>query len=505
MEELQQTDDTLELTDEQLLDLDNQLTRGSALESLYYLNKEVLKHQQMTDSTHGEFCKLVDDWETKHSLFLLPRGTFKSSIITEGYTIQTLLRDPNKMVLVYCETYTKALDYVRAIREHIEDEVCEVFGNVKDQRYWREEGFRVSGRTKKGKEASVTPSGIDKPATGYHYDLIICDDLLGETNTNTADQMEKVKRRFQELHSILNPGGRIVVIGTIWDEDDLYCNIIKSEGVDSKDWDKLLKDRVLIGKHWNVYIRQAKDDNGYFFPELLNEESLSKIENGQSVEKHKMQYYNDPRRLTNTVFTEEMRDKAKSLYASLPKGSEGRPETTERYILVDPAISQTERADFTGIIELGVTQDGIWVVLQALQVKLDTEQLLDTIITMQNQSKPKMVSLESRGFQKVIVQWLHKKRKELGLYFRVFEYDPGNKESKAQRIETLLPRFKQGGIAYSEDMVELDQQLRKYPDFTSREHEDVLDALAQATTVVQRRMPLPVNPEDMKDGIRNLF
>ena len=456
----------------------------------------------MTKNTHGELCDLITEWQNKNCLFLLPRGTFKSSIITEGLVIQELLNDPNKTVLVYCETYTKAIDYVREIREHFSNHVSKYFGNIKDERYWREQGFRVKGRTRQSKEASVTPSGIDKPATGYHYDLIICDDLIGETNSGTADQLEKAQRRFEELHSILNPGGRIIVLGTIWDENDIYCNIIKQEGIEIKDWDKILKARKVIGKDWNIYIRQIKEGDKYFFPEKYNDKTLSKIERAQSDHHHKKQYYNDPRRLSNTIFTEEMRDMAKKLWSDEAIKNNGTPRVENKYILIDPAISQTERADYTGIIVLGVNLENKWFLIEAMQVKLDTEQLIETVITLYKQHHPKLVSMEARGFQKVILQWLHKRRKELGLYFKVYEYDPGNKLSKEQRIETLLPRFKSGTIGYSENMVELDYMLRKYPDFSSREHEDILDALAQATTVITKPTFLPCSPEDKKAYIK---
>lgn len=499
------------VSDEELLELDNDLTKERALSDLYFLNREILKHNPehgcyMNKEVHGEFCSLIENWKDKMSLFLLPRGTYKTSIITEGYVIQKLLRDRNETVLIYCETYTRALKYVRAIREHFEDDVKEVFGNVKDPTYWREEGFRLKGRTIKGKEPSVTPGGIDKPGTGDHYSLIIVDDIHGETNTTNPDQIEKANNRLEELFSVLKPGGRIVIIGTIWDEQDVYCRIIKKEGVKtSKDWDKLILNKILIGKTWNIYLRQAKIGDMHVFPEVLGKEALDLIEGSQSSSKHKMQYYNDPRKLTDVVFTEEMRDRAKALWADAPKDNDGKPKTIERYIFCDPAESQTARADFTGLVVMGIDEKDNWFFLEAIQVKLDTEEIQDSLITLRNQYKPLIVSVESKGFQKILIQWLRKKIRAMGLYFRINEYEPGNKLSKAKRIETLLPRFKAGTIGYSENMVVLDQQLRRYPNFTSREHDDVLDAAAQATTVIQRRLRKEPAKEDTLPEIKQLF
>lgn len=493
------------LSDEELLELEMIAKQERAKKDLFYLNKEILKHTETTRNTHGELCKILDEWRDKNAIYLLPRGTFKSSIITEGFVIQELLRDPNKTVMVYCETYTKALDYVRAIREHFEHHIIPVFGNIKDESYWREGGFRLGNRTILGKEASVTPSGIDKPATGTHFDIIICDDLIGETNSNTPEQLAKVKRRFQELHSILNPGGKIIVVGTIWDEDDLYCDLIREEGYDTKNWDDLLKIRKMEGKDWNVYIRTAKDGDKYFFPERLNEEALAKISRGQADDHHKKQFYNDPRAVSNQVFTQEMRDNAKQLWHDAEKDHTGVPRVLEKFIFVDPAVSVSNRADYTGIVILGRDAIDNWFVLDCMQVRLDTEELLETIIALRNQYLPRFVSLESKGFSKVIVQWLERRRKERGLYFKIREYDPGTKDSKEKRIDTLVPRFRMGKIGYGEHMVELDQQIRKHPSKSAKEHDDILDALAQATTMLGKPIVLPCSDEDKDFEIKRIF
>ena len=79
---------------------------------LYFLAKEILNYSKMEPHTHQELCDYTTsiltnppptnaiqekhpDFDPRKNLLLLlmPRGTFKSSVVTIGFTLQFILND----------------------------------------------------------------------------------------------------------------------------------------------------------------------------------------------------------------------------------------------------------------------------------------------------------------------------------------------------------------------------------------------------------------------------
>jgi len=430
-------------------------------------------------------------------MFLMPRGTLKSIVITRNHTIQRLLKNLNLRVLIYCETYTKATSYVREIRDMFDNpNFKEEYGDFKDSSYWREDGIRLKGKTISSKEANLEPGGVDKPATGKHFDLIICDDLLGETNTNTEEQIQKVTNRFGELSSLLNPGGQIIIVGTIWDEQDLYCDIIRRSGLkDESGWQEFLDKKVHENAGgWNIYVRRAKESGQLAFPDILSQEFLDKTAANQTDRRHSLQYYNDPTLRVMSVFKQEWIDAAHGLW----EANASRIDSLVKFniLLVDPALSKDDKADYTALIVVGVGDGGMWWIREAIQDRFDSEELVQAVVSMRDRWNCRKTFVESVGFQRTIVAWIKDWMRRNLHYFSIEEFNPGTKKSKESKIELLVPRFRQGRIAFSDAHTDLTKQLLRYSTGKLK-HDDLIDALSMGELVIKYMKPVFRHPEDI--------
>lgn len=495
----------LPIKDCDLVNVLNNKKATKAKQDLLYLSqllsvdrKKLKLPNLITEETHGELCRLLDQWKKHYSMFLMPRGTLKSVVITRNHTIQRLLNNPDLRVLIYCETNTKAVKYVRELRDMFENpNFIEIFGNLKDPSFWREDGFRLSGKTLMTKEANVEPGGVDKPATGTHFDLIVCDDLLGETNTNTEDQIKKVTERFGELQSLLNPGGQIIIVGTIWDEQDLYCNLIRKSGLANENgWEEYLTKRVHETDEWNVYIRRAKEGDKLSFPDILSQEALDKIASNQTDKRHSLQYYNDPTLRVMSIFKKEWIQGAIQLWETYKDVVAQKVKFN--ILLVDPAISKSDKADYTGLVVIGVAEGNVWFVRDAIMEKYDPTELVEAVVMLRDRYNCKRTYVETIGFQKVIVSWIKEWQKKNLRYFNIEEYNPGTKKSKESKIEMLVPRFRQGRVAINPDLECLISQLERYSPGKLK-HDDVIDALSMGELTIKNMPTIYVHPEDQKE------
>lgn len=94
--------------------------------------------------------------------------------------------------------------------------------------YWSPMGKGISLITKKKatKERGLEPSGVGKPRTGAHYDLIICDDIVNIDDRYSKAERKKTIRYYGELNNIIkNDGIGIKVSGTPWHKEDAYSKM----------------------------------------------------------------------------------------------------------------------------------------------------------------------------------------------------------------------------------------------------------------------------------------
>lgn len=197
--------------------------------SVYLTAKSLCGYADMTEYTHGAMCRALQS-PKKRKLLVMPRGTFKSSVGVVSFIVWLLICNPNIRIMIDSEKYQNSKNFIREIKGKLEQpEIIQLFGEFKSESKWAEGEFTIKQRTKLLKEASVTASGIGAGKTGQHYDVIICDDLNTEENSENADQRKKILRHYKMNTSILEPGGTLVVIGTRYAMDDVVGYILDNE------------------------------------------------------------------------------------------------------------------------------------------------------------------------------------------------------------------------------------------------------------------------------------
>ncbi len=236
---------------------------GEVTGSLYWFSKIILDTKPIVPHAHMQLCEFVNDryieGEDKEikpfKLILMPRGSLKTTIVTINHSIQQIVLNPDIRILIASETYANAKDYVKQIKGTIEtnENINNLYGNLVNDKSWRDEWFVVATRKRVQKEPTVSAAGIDQTKVGMHYDLIIFDDVVSQNNIQTKEQMQKVQNFYSLALSLLEPTGKMLVVGTRWAYYDLYNHIIENE------------------RHkFNVYKRSAVNDDGsLFYPERL--------------------------------------------------------------------------------------------------------------------------------------------------------------------------------------------------------------------------------------------
>lgn len=149
-----------------------------------------------------------------------------------------------------------------------------------------------------------------------------------------------------------------------------------------------------------------------------------------------------------------------------------------RYIMIDPAISEKTGADYTAMVVVGMDEFSKVYVLEIVHEQLTPIQIIDRLYLLDDKWKPKSIGIEVVAYQKALQYFIAeegRKRNSL-LPIVALDTDPGIRKEK--RIEGLQPYYARGDIyhpTYGNHINILETQLLRFP---HGGHDDIIDALA---------------------------
>lgn len=422
------------------------LGRMKAGEDLGWLCWDLLGFRDLS-GFHREVFEALGEGATRY-LFLLPRGHLKSSIVTVGYTIQRVIRDPNIRVLIDSSTWENARSFLRSIRGHLTSkrmqEIFPVTFTTDNQ-----DSLTLSTRENKSlKEPTIDTSGVEKTKTSQHYDLIIADDIVVRENVGTEEQIEKVKLHYKDLLDLLEPNGTLIIVGTRWHYTDLYGDIIEHES-----------DR------FKVMVKKAVDGDKILFPKKFTKAYLDELRSVKGTYEFSAQYLNEP------VDSETAHFKQTDL-----RFFDKLPDNLTFFCAFDPAFSQKDQADYTAGVAIA-TDDSVpynIYIDSYVHERMTAGGVIDSIYSMRDRYNPVGIGLEANAAQKVLYEFLLKDAR-YGKGVGIRELRPDS--DKFRRILKLQPFFEAHRIFIRREMKDLINELIRFP---LCGHDDIIDALAYA-------------------------
>ena len=239
------------------------------------------------------------------------------------------------------------------------------------------------------------------------------------------------------------------------------------------------------GHLWSkVYERAIRDDGSLFFEERLPHAVLDKIRRAMGSYAFANQYLNE-------IIPEEDRRFRKEwlkYYDSLPIRS-------YTFAFIDPAISQKDGADYTGIVVVEVNDDTTWFVKVAKRQRMTPTEIIEAVFEIHRLYKPMAIGVESVAFQKMLIYVIAEEMRKRNIVVPIKEINPGPERTKEARIMSLIPRFEYGNIYLAPSLYDLELELLQFP---RSNHDDIIDALSQIEDLAF--YPEKEKPDDREPG-----
>lgn len=438
----------------------------------YEFNRDILKWPDLYEPLHRRVCDFVqDNWKTKKLLLLLPRGTFKSSVVTVGFSLWQIAINPDVRILISNAVYPLAVSFLSQIKKHIQtnETFKEIFGELYiPTEQWREDRISVSSEKLTHKEPTIWAFGMGASSVGSHFNIALLDDLVARENISTKEQIEKTKNYYRDVLDLVDPmpGGHrpVIIVGTTWHWDDLYSWIMDPRN-------------QLIGDFAVLRLPAYTGEFGkgeLLFPSRLDWKSLQKLKEQQGSYHFSAQYMLNPVPEENQTF--------KSPFPVYEQTDLSGVELT-KFMSIDPALSESDTADFSAITVVGVDRNNTWYILDVWRGQVQPSKLIDQIFYMDDKWHPISIGLETTAFQKVLQYQINDEMKKRGRFLPIKELKGRGgigSESKEDRIRALQPRYEQKTIYHPErasiPLIEyLEDELLRFP---RGANDDIIDSLA---------------------------
>jgi phage terminase large subunit-like protein len=439
-----------------------QKKRLKGLEDLFFFNKYIIEQDPerrkfIVPHVHSEWAEWFSASTKRIQCILVPRSCFKTTFFTVGWSLQSVVKSPSVRILIANATLDNAQKFLGEIGSHFQgnEEFKQLYGEFynKDLR-WNENEIVVAGRRAGIREPTISVAGVGGNLVSRHFDIIIGDDLVNAENSATRLQSDKVIDWWKRSLSLLEPNGKMLLIGTRWAYFELYS---------------YLQDNMR--SEVDFYIRGAHNPDGsLYFPERFSETKLKELKKLHGSYIYSCFYNNEP------IDEEEAIIKKSQI-----RYYETAPDGLNVFSACDPAISQGGLADQSAYVTVGVASTGDWYVLEARQEKSTVSEMIESLFIQNNQWRPLTSCIETIGQAQGLLEPIHNEEERRKIYLPLLEIKALPQVTKEMRIRSILqPRFERGSVYIKRDMVELEDQLLKFP---RAKKDDLVDALSMIESI----------------------
>lgn len=448
-----------------------------------------------------------------------PRAHAKSSAITLGYGLATLLFRERKFLLLVSDTESQAALFLGSIKAELTENeyLIDLFDLKKNDKgqvvFLKDTENDVILEFNDGHKFRVIAKGAEQKLRGLIWngsrpDIVICDDMENDEAVVNKDRREKLRRWFYSaLLPCLSSEGIVRVVGTILHMDSLLERLMPQNQLvgNAKKTDlieeplktytnrrtpwKSVKYKAHIGNHPNEiqYTSDILWGSRYdkaFFMSKYEDYSLQGITDAYSQE-----MLNTPLDMSKTYFKRS---------DFLPMSNEDRDRLVNFYMTIDLAISEKERSDFSVFLIAGVDESRKIHIIDVIKERLDGKEIVDTILALENAYKFEAIGIEEMQVSKAIGPFLLEEMTSRNIYPTLYKLKHGGKD-KITRSRSIQARMRAHSIRFDKTgdwFAGFEDELLKFP---RDKHDDQVDAFAYLGLMLDKLLEAPTKEEQEEE------
>lgn len=431
--------------------------------------------------------------------YIAPRGGGKTSITSKAYPLYAICHELKSYIILMSDTQPLAQQNLSAIKEQLAEnnELTEAYPWACGQgETWSE--TKIVTRNGILVEALGTGTKIRGRTRGkFRPDLVIGDDLESDEMVESPESRRKRQWWFKRaLLPAVARGGDVLVIGTALHPDDLIQNLKKTPGWEHYLFQSIIQepDRSDLWKEFREIISQPTPNETLRMEHERRAREFYRIHHDEMHAGAKVLWPAAEPLYDLMVLRAEIGEAAfQSEKQGNPVSSkvsefadellrEGIwftvwPATPRRVIYCDPSKGQTEKSDYSAIVELGQTAAGYFYCDADLQ-RRDVVQICADLLDRVEACKPDAVGIEENGFH-ALGELLLRLAGERGMYVPLYKIT--NTDRKIVRVRKwVTPPLRNRILQFQAGSPGADLLVSQLREFPTGQYDDGPDGLAGA-------------------------
>lgn len=440
---------------------------------------------------HHDICRRLEKFSrdveaglSPRLMILVPPRHGKSQIGSKLYPAWHLGQYPHHEVIACSYNISLAMEFSREVRGVIRtDKYQQLFPNAKlDLEFQGAEAWKLRSPTGVGSGGYVA-AGIGGPINGKGAHVFVIDDpIKNPEEADNAEHREKIWNWYIGLaYTRLAPGGGMLVIQTWWHDDDL-AGRLQQMGKDDPEADQfeVVKYPAIAEEDEEFRAKgDALHEERYDLTALLR---IQRTQGGPTSRWWSAVYQQNPVPNEGAMFTRNM-----WVYR------QERPDLSQCYIYQawDFAIGVKRINDWTVGVTIAVDPDDKAHIIDLVRFKegdqlVIADRLLDAFEAYK-EYRVQVVGVEKGQIWHGVKGHLEKRMKERHLYPLIDELQPLT--DKTVRARPLQGRMSQRMVTFPVGVEWVDILIKELLRFPGGIHDDTVDALSWAVTMLLSRAP----------------
>jgi predicted phage terminase large subunit-like protein len=432
-----------------------------------------------------------------------PRMHAKTTALTHTYTLASVLFRERRYVLVVSDTITQAVQFLGDIKKELmENDQLKALFKVKE--FIKETEDDCICICEDGHTFRISAKGSEQKVRGLKWnnlrpDLIVCDDLENDEIVLNKERRMKFKRWFYgALLPCRSYKGIVRYVGTILHNDSLLESVMPKRSdkytvvEDLKTYSTKKRPSWLSVK----YRAHTNDFKQILWPERYDKDFFitkrqEYLDQGLP-DVYSQEYLNIPIDETLSYFKRsDFLDFTEQDYTLLQKSD--WKKHFNFYIGSDLAVSQSETADWSVFVVGGLDENGVLYIHKIVRERMDSQQIVETLLSLQRIYSPVAVSLERGQIEKAIGPFLRQRMMETGDFINLLPVSPS--ADKLTRARSIQARTRAGAVKYHKKQdwyIDFEEEAMLFP---RGKHDDQIDALAYLGLIIDKLVEAPTQKE----------
>jgi len=430
---------------------------------------------------HMEWWKLCCNPNAPLVAIAAPRNHAKSTAITFTYTMACMLFRERQYALIVSDTVAQAILFLNEIKKELADNerIRALFG-IKEFTKDAEDDMIV--KCNDGYEFRIQAKGAEQKVRGLKWnkkrpDLIVCDDLENDEIVLNKERREKFRKWFNNaLLPCRSIGGIVRYVGTVLHADSLLERLMP----------KMYDKKTTIQEELKTYSLQKNNDGWWSFKYKAHNEDFSEL---LWPERYTKDYFVE---LRQNFISQGIPDGYSQEYLNIPideslslfkradfldMDKDDKSLSLKKYITIDLAIAEHERADYSVFLVAGVDENRKIHIIDVIRDRLDGKEIVDMILMLERVHKPEAIGIEEMQVSKAIGPFLREEMIKTNTFPTIVNLKHGGKD-KIQRCRSIQARMRAHTVKFAKAndwYLQFEDEICSFP---RGKHDDQVDAFS---------------------------